>query len=210
MLDDVPILEQRKAAKRDPTLERLDSLHTRADINRRLQLSDGKRLKLATPKSSSKLAPNFDIELATLKCSQSPTSKDNLSDSQSDDGLVNVSEFLGHGKRVLSKADYSNLDVDAPIRDDGNNESVRYALSPTITPTRKRAYDYSSHTTALPHKDPVKRLKSANTAHKPYSPRWESVKEPHQQKHFKADLMLLDSPSDIHIEKVYHEIPFVN
>lgn len=200
MLDDVQILERRKAANRNPALEQLDSLHTGADINKRLQLSEGKRLKLAAPKSSNKRkpAPNFDIELATLKRSQSPgTSNHILSDSQSDDDLVNISELLGHGKHVLSKTDYSNSEVNAPIRDD-DNESAIYALSLTHTPTRKRAYDCGGPTTALPLKDSPSR----NAGHRPYSPRGELVNDDRQQKRFKAGITLFGSPSDIRIKGV--------
>ncbi|OAX41690.1 P-loop containing nucleoside triphosphate hydrolase protein [Rhizopogon vinicolor AM-OR11-026] len=125
-LDDIPNLERPKAAKRDPVLEQLDSLHTGADINQRLRLSDGKRLKLAAPKSSRKRnpAPNFDIELATLKRSPSPASQHMLSDSQSDDDLPNMSELLGQGNHVRSKTDYVNSKVDALIRNDEDKSAI--------------------------------------------------------------------------------------
>ncbi|KAG0697011.1 DEAD-domain-containing protein [Suillus ampliporus] len=188
-LDDVPIPNRRKAAKRNPALEQLDSFHTGADVNRRLMLTEGQRLKLDRPAPSSskrKRAPNFDIELATLKCSQSPSSKDImiLSDSQSDDELGNICELLGEGKRVRSKTDHPNSEV----RDDNYNE----ALSPT--PTRKPLPPNSS--------PPRKRLKTGNTPYRPYSPRRESANDGRYQKRFKSGLKLFGSPSDLLIAKV--------
>lgn len=192
-------LERPKKSTRSPVLEALDSLHTGADINRRLQLSDGKRLKLAAPKSSSKRkpAPNFDIELATLKCSPSSTSKHVLSDSQSDDDLPNVSELLGQGKHVRSKTNYANK-VDALVRDD--DESAICVSSPI----RKRAYDCDDPTTAQPPDGslPQKRLKSGQSTHRP-SPRRKSLNEDRHQKRFKASLPIFGSASDILIKEVF-------
>ncbi|OJA17319.1 hypothetical protein AZE42_04133 [Rhizopogon vesiculosus] len=201
-LDDVPNLERPKAAKRDPVLEQLDSLHTGADINRRLRLSDGKRLKLTAPKSSRKRnpAPNFDIELATLKRSPSPTSQHMLSDSQSDDDLPNMSELLGQGNHVRSKTDYVNSKVDGLIRND-EDKSAMYDLSQSLPPIRKRTYDCDDSTTALLPNDspPPKRLKSSNPTHRLDSPRRKSVNEERRQKHFKAGRTLFGS-SDVLIE----------
>lgn len=163
-----------------------------------MQLSEGKRLKLAALKSASrhKPAPNFDIELATLKCSQSPTSNHVLTDSQSDDDLGNVSELLGRGKHVRSKTDYSNSGVDVLIQNDDDNEFTMCALSSTLTPIRKRALACDDPTTALPPKSspPRKRLRSGNTTYRPYSPIRDE--EHHHQKRFKASLTLFGSPSE--------------
>ncbi|KAG1754344.1 hypothetical protein EDB19DRAFT_1902496 [Suillus lakei] len=195
-LSNVPIPKQQKTAKRNPALEQLDFLHAGA-VNRRLGFSEGQRLKIDAPVPSSskrkrKPAPNFDIELATLKCSQSPSSKDILSDSQSDDDLANIYELLGEGKHVRSKG-YSSPEVDALVRDDNFNDTAMGALSPTPSPTRNRACD----SLPLHSSPPRKRLKSDNTPYRPYSPGRELANDGCHQKRFKSGLKLFGSPSDL-------------
>lgn len=195
-LGDVPIPKRQKTTKRDPVLEQRDSLHTGADVTRRLGLSEGQRLKLDAPAPSSrkrKTAPNFDIELVTLKCSQSPpSSKDTLSDSQSDDNLANISELLCEGKRVHSK-DHSSSEV-ALFRDDDFNGTAMDALSLTPPPTRKRACDFLPPDSSPPRK----RLKSNNAPYRPYSPRQELA----NGGRFKSGLKLFGSPSALLTTKV--------
>ncbi|KAG2146850.1 Sec63 Brl domain-containing protein [Suillus bovinus] len=189
-LGDVPIPKRQKTTKRDLVLEQRNSLHTGADANRKLGLSEGQRLKQDAPAPLSrkrKLVPNFDIELVTLKCSQSPpSSKDLLSDSQSDNDLANIYELLCEGKDVRSK-DHSSSEIDALVRDD---DTTMDALSKTPSPTRKRACD------SLPpnNSTPRKRLKSDNTPYRPYSPRQELANDGRHPKHFKSGLKLFGSP----------------
>ncbi|KAG2755826.1 P-loop containing nucleoside triphosphate hydrolase protein [Suillus brevipes Sb2] len=190
-LGDVTIPNRQKSTKRDPVLEQPDSLYTGADVTRRLGLSESQQLKLDVPAPSSKkrkTAPNFDIELVTLKCSQSPpSSKDILSDSQSDDDLANICELLCEGNRVHSKASRS----EALLRADDFNDTTMDALSPTPPPTRKRASN-----SLLPNSSPPrKRLKSNNAPYRPYSPRQELGNDGLHQKRFKSGLKLFGSPS---------------
>ncbi|KAG2349464.1 P-loop containing nucleoside triphosphate hydrolase protein [Suillus weaverae] len=156
-LGNVPTPKRQKTARHDPVLEQRDLLHTGAHVDRRLGLSEGQRLKLDVSVPSSrkcKPAPNFDIELVTLKCSQSPpSSKDILSDSQSDDDLANIHELLGEGKHVRSK-DHSISEVDALVRDDDFNDIATNALSLTPSPTRKRTCDSLPPDSSPPRKRP--------------------------------------------------------
>ncbi|KAG2041892.1 Sec63 Brl domain-containing protein [Suillus americanus] len=189
-LGDVPIPKRQNTTKRDPVLEQCDSPRTGADVNRRLGPSEG-RLRQDAPAPSSrkrKPAPNFDIELVTLKCSQSP--KEILSDSQSDDDLANISELLCEGKHVRSR-DHSSSEVDALVRDDDFNDTAMDALSPTPFPTRKRACDSLSPDSSPPRKRP----KSNNASYRPYSPRQELANDGRHQKRFKSGLKLFGSPS---------------
>ncbi|KAG1891431.1 P-loop containing nucleoside triphosphate hydrolase protein [Suillus subluteus] len=190
---DVPIPKRQKPTKRDPVLEQRDSPHTGANVNRSLAPSEG-RLKQDAPAPSSrkrKPAPNFDIELVTLKCSQSPpSSKEILSDSQSDDDLANISELLCEGKHVRLK-DQSNSEVDALVRGDDFNDTAMDALSPTPSPTRKRACDSLSPDSSPPRKRP----KCNNASYRPYSPRQELANDGRHQKRFKSGLKLFGSPS---------------
>ncbi|KAG1761698.1 Sec63 Brl domain-containing protein [Suillus occidentalis] len=191
-LGDVTISNRQKSTKRDPVLEQPDSLYTGADATRRLGLSEGQRPKLDVPAASSrkrKTAPNFDIELVTLKCSQSPpSSKDILSDSQSDDELANICESLCEGNRVYSK-DPSSSKVDAILRADDFNDTIMDALSPTPPPTRKRACN------SLPpdSSSPWKRLKNNNAPDRPSSPRQELANDGLHQKRFKSGHKLFGS-----------------
>ncbi|KAG1903838.1 uncharacterized protein F5891DRAFT_1208495 [Suillus fuscotomentosus] len=193
-LGDVSIPKRQKTTKRDLVLEQRNSLHTGADVNGKLGLSEGQRLKQDASALSSrkrKPAPNFDIELVTLKCSQSPpSSKDILSDSQSDDDLANIYELLCEGKDVRSK-DHSSSENGALVRDDDFNDTAMDALSLTPPPTRKRVCD------PLPpdSSPPRKRLKSNNASYRPYSPRQESANDDRHTKRFKSDLKLFGSPS---------------
>ncbi|KAG1756350.1 DEAD-domain-containing protein, partial [Suillus paluster] len=195
-LGDVPIPKRRKAAKRNSDLEHLDSLHTGPVVNRRLGLTEGQRLKLDAPMPSKrKPVPNFDVELTTLKCSQSPSSKDILSDSQSDDELANICDLLSEGKHVRSKTDNSNSE----IRDDNYNEPAMSGLSPSPSPSHKRTCD----SLPLNGSPPRKRLKSSNMPYRPYSPKREAAKHGRHQKHFKSNLKLFGSPPDLLIAKVH-------
>ncbi|KAG1789378.1 uncharacterized protein HD556DRAFT_1446994 [Suillus plorans] len=192
-LGDVPIPKRQKTTKRDLVLEQRDSLHTGADANGKFRLSEGQRLKQDASALSSrkrKPAPNFDIELVTLKCSQSPpSSKDILSDSQSDDDLANIYELLCEGKDVRSK-DHSSSENGALVRDDDFNDTAMDAFSLTPSPTRKRACD------PLPpdSSPPRKRLKGNNASYRPYSPRQESANDDRRTKRFKS-YKLFGSPS---------------
>lgn len=209
-LDDITIPNRQKSTKRDPVLEQPDSLYTDADVTRRLGLSEGQRLKLDVPAPSSrkrKTAPNFDIELVTLKCSQSPpSSKDILSDSQSDDDLANICESLCEGNRVHSK-DPSSSKVDALLRADDFNDTIMDALSPTPPPTRKRACNSLSPDCSPPQK----RLKNNNAPYRPYSPRQELVNDGLRQKRFKSGHKLFGSPSALLTTKVKRQkLLFIN
>ncbi|KAG1778474.1 hypothetical protein EV702DRAFT_154436 [Suillus placidus] len=193
-LGNVPIPKRQKTARHDPVLEQRDLLHSGDHVDRRLELSEGQRLKLDVSVPSSrkrKPAPNFDIELVTLKCSQSPpSSKDILSDSQSDDDLATIYELLGEGKHVRSK-DHSISEVDALVRDDDFNDIATNALSPTPSPTRKRACDSLPPDSSPPRKRP----KSNNVPYRPYSPRQELANDGRHQERFKSGLKLFGSPS---------------
>ncbi|KAG2147242.1 Sec63 Brl domain-containing protein [Suillus cothurnatus] len=191
-LGDVPIPKRQKTTKRDPALEQRSSPYTGADANRRLGLSEG-RLKQDAPAPSSrkrKPAPNFDIELVTLKCSQSPSSKEIFSNSQSDDDLASIYELLCEGNYDRSK-DQSGSEDHALVRDDDFNDTAMDALSPTPSPTRKRACNSISPDSSPPQK----RLKSNNASYRPYSPGQESANDGRHQKRFKLGLKLFGSPS---------------
>jgi hypothetical protein len=157
-----------------------------------LGLSEG-RLKQDAPAPSSrkrKPAPNFDIELVTLKCSQSPSSKEIFSDSQSDDDLASIYELLCEGNYNRSK-DQSGSEDHALVRDDDFNDTAMDALSPTPSTTRKRACNSISPDSSPPQK----RLKSNNASYRPYSPGQESADDGRHQKRFKFGLKLFGSPS---------------
>ncbi|KAG2362507.1 hypothetical protein BDR07DRAFT_1451114 [Suillus spraguei] len=163
-------------------LEQHDSLRTgTANVKRRLGLSEGQRLKQDAPASSSrkcKPAPNFDIELVTLKCSH-------------------VYELLCDGKHVRSK-DHSSSEANA--LDDDFNDTAMDVLSLTPSPTHKRACD------SLPPNSspPRKRLKSNNAPYKPYSPGQELANDGRHEKRSQVEsgLKLFGSPSSLLAAKV--------
>ncbi|KAF9246342.1 P-loop containing nucleoside triphosphate hydrolase protein [Melanogaster broomeanus] len=107
-----------KPPKGNSILQQLDSLHKNADIAHNLRLTKGQRLKLTDDSKNakpSKVVPNFDLQLTTLRRSRSPPLKtapmaDNC------DVLPLISEMLEQDE-TTSETNYSNSEIDAMIRD---------------------------------------------------------------------------------------------
>ncbi|KIJ69181.1 hypothetical protein HYDPIDRAFT_24034 [Hydnomerulius pinastri MD-312] len=160
----VVAVDRPKPPKRDPILQQLDSLHMNADIARNLRLTDG-------PKTAkrSKTAPNFDLQLTTLRCSQSPLSK-TRTDDDDDDELPLISELLDQEK-LPSETNYSNSEVDALIRDMPLDDSRLIRKGEPITSNRKKRTrsqrDERPSTTDSP---PSQRIQGSNLSYRPYAP----------------------------------------
>ncbi|KAH7923546.1 P-loop containing nucleoside triphosphate hydrolase protein, partial [Leucogyrophana mollusca] len=153
LLDDVPNVKKQKRLKSDPVLRQLDDLHRGAGVDRNIKLPEGRRLKMddsGPSKGQRKPAPNFDLELTTLRCSVSPAAKIHSGIASDDDEMLTISELLDVGKTARSESNYSNSEVDALIRNlplGGGDDEVEIidappfaALPPMpVTLPRKRA-----------------------------------------------------------------------
>ncbi|KAH7911400.1 hypothetical protein BJ138DRAFT_1238398 [Hygrophoropsis aurantiaca] len=143
-LSDNPSLKKQKKTKIDQAMQQLVNLHKNAGTDRKIKLPQGRRLKVDNHKlltDKQKRIPNFDLELATLRCSASPSTKIQSDIVSDDDDLLTITELLDVGKASHSDTNYSNSEMDALIRDLPLDEiDVDDIPKTSVVPSHKRPH----------------------------------------------------------------------
>lgn len=137
----IPTGSRTKPGKESPM--QLKKMHEKANIVRKNLVKARSELDCDSKKSwSSKTTPNFDLQLATLKRSRSPTSKSSISTADGSDELSFISKVREQDNTTLEVESVEVEECEVPPPKRSRLDVIGGLLPPS--PSRKKVYCISS------------------------------------------------------------------